>query len=127
MAYFKSARFLALLFLTVTLIIGCTAAIIVTKMNTQWAKFQDDFVFAEDRHETDAIQVSDETGASLGAAWIVRTHEERIGVFDINGKLEYMVDVYVITLPMSDQKLLNQGIYVSGQEQLTALMEDYTG
>ena len=128
MAYLKSGRFLVLLFLIVTLVVGCVSMIAVSRMSGQWRIFQERSLPAGYWEETQEVQAEDHHSAqSVSQAWIVRAHGEQIGVFDLNGELEYVVDVYLITLPDADQKLLRDGIYVFGQERLTALMEDYTG
>ena len=124
MEYLKSSRFLALLFFIFTLFICCIAMISISGMTSQWKAFREETLPA----------LSIENGSRINTAanqnheqWIVRAHDERIGVFNINGELEYIVDVYLITLPLADQQLLEEGIYVSDADQLTALMEDYTG
>lgn len=130
MEYFKSKRFLTLLYLTFTLTVGCVSMMVVSRMVGQWTTFKEKALPAGYLDEaSSAVQVSDgsEESQLSPTSWIVRAHDERIGVFDLSGQLQYVVDVYLITLPQADQELLKQGIYVSGQEQLTALMEDYTG
>lgn len=127
MEYFKTRRFLATLFLSVTLAVGCVATILVTRMLGQWNVFKEKALPSGylDEVDTAVAQGEDEMGAQ--ASWVVRAHDEKIGVFDINGELEYVVDVYLITLPQADQELLKQGIHVSDEAELAALMEDYTG
>ena len=127
MEYFKTRRFLATLFLSVTLAVGCVATILVTRMLGQWNVFKEKALPSGylDEVDTEVAQGEDEMGAQ--ASWVVRAHDEKIGVFDINGELEYVVDVYLITLPQADQELLKQGIHVSDEAELAALMEDYTG
>jgi len=120
MQYFKSARFLALLFLSFTLVIGCIAMITVTKASSQWRLFQEETLSAGTFNE-------DMQSSATNAHWIIRAHEDRIGVFKLNGELEYVIDVYLITLPAADQTILTDGIYISGEKQLAAFMEDYTG
>jgi hypothetical protein len=125
MVYFKSARFLVLLFLIVTLIVGCVAMILVTRVGHQWQTFREHALPAGYWDETEEMQISN--NAAPMEAWIVKAHGEQIGVFTLNGKLECVLDVYLITLPQADQALLREGIYVSGSDRLTALVEDYTG
>ena len=127
MEYFKTRRFLATLFLSVTLAVGCVANILVTRMLGQWNVFKEKALPSGylDEVDTEVAQGEDEMGAQ--ASWVVRAHDEKIGVFDINGELEYVVDVYLITLPQADQELLKQGIHVSDEAELAALMEAYTG
>ena len=128
MEYFKTRRFLVTLFLSVTLAVGCVATILVTRMLGQWSVFKEKALpagFWDETEDTDAVQREDESEAQ--ASWVVRAHDEKIGVFDANGELEYVVDVYLITLPQADRELLERGIWVSDEAELAALMEDYTG
>lgn len=124
MAYLKSGRFLALLFLIITLAVGCVSMIVVNRVSHQWNIFRERSLpagyWAETPADNHVTEIAEKT-------WIVKAHEEQVGVFDLNGELEFLLDVYLITLPDADQKLLREGIIVSGQEQLTALVEDYTG
>ena len=126
MEYLKSKRFLGLLFLIVMIVVGCISMISVSRMAVQWSSFFQKSISA-DGIELGTGHVSEQNTEETNSQWIVREYEERIGVFDLSGKLQYVVDVYLITLPVADQALLRQGIMVSGIDQLTALMEDYTG
>lgn len=129
MEYFKTRRFLATLFLSVTLAVGCVTTILVTRMLGQWNVFKEKALPAGYLDEVDdtAVAQGEDEADTPQASWVVRAHDEKIGVFDINGELEYVVDVYLITLPQADQELLKQGIHVSDEAELAALMEDYTG
>ena len=120
MQYFKSARFLVLLFSVFTLMIACISTIIATQTASQWHLIHENVL--------DAGMFDAEVQTSFEAPhWIIRAHEERIGVFRLDGELEYLIDVYLITLPEADQKLLKHGIYVAGEDQLASFIEDYTG
>ena len=123
MQYFKSERFLGMLYFVFILTVGCITAIIATESSGKWDLLQEKMVSAGyfDSDE-DPIQTSE-----YEKSWIIRTYDERIGVFDATGKLEYIVNVYVFSLPQSDQELLKNGILVSSEKELEALMEDYTG
>ncbi len=121
MEYFKSVRFLTLLFLIVTLIIGCLAMIGVSRVDLEMMQRES----LQAGYLDEGVPSTDE--ASRSDAWIVRAHDERIGVFALDGKLECVLDVYLITLPQADRELLQKGIYISGKDRLTALVEDYTG
>lgn len=123
MAFLKSSRFLLLLFLVTTLTVGCLSLIISTATAQHWKAIW---------HEDEIITGAMAQGASQEEqreifSWVIRSYEDRIGVFDLNGELEFVADVYIMTLPEADRKLLEQGIYVHGEHQLTAIMEDYTG
>ena len=58
--------------------------------------------------------------------WTVREYEGRIGVFSDDGTLCRVVDVYVKTLPETDRRLLGEGIRITGEEKLRAILEDYS-
>ncbi len=57
----------------------------------------------------------------------LREHDKKIGVFDNSGKLLETINVYVVSLPMTDRELLSEGISVCSRRELFALIEDYTG
>lgn len=122
MAYLKSVRFLMLLFLVVTIVIGCIALILVGRLNAQWRAFSEDAI-ATDSDELNALQESEHSED----IWIMKSYGEQIGIYKLNGELECVLDVYLITLPDADRELLENGIYVSGRDSLNALVEDYTG
>ena len=111
-----------LLFLIVTVVIGCIALILVGRLNAQWRAFTENAVPVE----SDEMSASHDNDKS-GDIWIMKAYGEQIGIYKLNGELECVLDVYLITLPDADQELLEHGIYVSGRDSLTALVEDYTG
>ncbi len=78
------------------------------------------YVFAQSPSDT-----SEKTEADT-RVWIVKEYEEMIGIFDENGGLVYSLDVYVKTLPEADRKLLREGIRITSEKQLRALIEDYS-
>lgn len=57
--------------------------------------------------------------------YLVREHEGIIGVFSLNGELEYTVEIYVKTLPEKDRQLLKSGIYAQNREELLEILGDY--
>jgi len=128
MEYLKTRRFLMTLYLSIALAIGCVTAILITRMLGQWNIFKEKALpagYLEEIENTEAVGEADETEKRV--SWVVRAHDEQIGVFDSEGELEYVVDVYLFTLPQADRELLEQGIHVYDEAELAALMEDYTG
>ena len=125
MGYLKSVRFLKMLFFIVTLVLGCLAMISVSQIEQEISR--EVSLQAESSDEASVSTATNQGAVSDMEAWIVKAYEERIGVFRLDGQLECVLDVYLITLPQVDQKLLRAGIYISGKDRLTALMEDYTG
>lgn len=59
--------------------------------------------------------------------WIVREHEERIGIFNSDNVLVHVIETHIKTLPAADRDLLREGIWVSSRKELLAIIEDYTG
>lgn len=58
--------------------------------------------------------------------YLLRTYDGKLAVFTSDLVQPDMVfDVYVRTLPVSDQKALEKGVRVETYEKLTALIEDY--
>ena len=125
MGYLKSVRFLKMLFFIVTLVLGCLAMISVSQIEQEISR--EVSLQAESSDEASVSTATNQGAVYDMEAWIVKAYEERIGVFRLDGQLECVLDVYLITLPQVDQKLLRAGIYISGKDRLTALMEDYTG
>ncbi len=58
--------------------------------------------------------------------WIVKEYFEQIGVFNEDGELVRMIEIYVKTLPEADRILLREGIKLNSDKALEALIEDYT-
>ena len=58
--------------------------------------------------------------------YIMREHEGQIGVFDENGTLLKIYEINLSLLPEYDQKLLENGIEIAGEQELRARIEDYT-
>ena len=67
---------------------------------------------------------STDTEEVLG--WILRAHQERIGIFREDGVLEQVLDIQIKTLPKADQFLLEEGIYAKDRDTLESLIEDYS-
>lgn len=76
------------------------------------------YVYTEVEPNTDDTTAQEST-------WVVREHEEKIGVFSEDGVLLRVVDVYTKTLPRADRVLLREGIAVTSRQDLYALMEDF--
>ena len=58
--------------------------------------------------------------------WLIREYEGRIGIFDEDGTLLDMIDIYVKTLPETDKRLLKDGIRITSEQALRAIIEDYS-
>ena len=59
--------------------------------------------------------------------YTVREYMDKIGIFDENGTLINVLEVYVKTLPEADKRMLSEGFQVVGIKQLNAIIEDYDG
>lgn len=69
-----------------------------------------------------------DTDATVNAAtYTVGILDGRIGIRDADGKLIDTLNVAVATLPRADRELLAAGITVYGEDELAALIEDYSG
>lgn len=59
--------------------------------------------------------------------YVVGVYEEKIAVFTQGDSVPIEVyDVYVKTLPVSDQNSLRKGISIQGKSELKRIIEDYT-
>ncbi len=56
----------------------------------------------------------------------LRAYGDKLAVFDEEGKIVQIIEVYMKTLPQADQLLLREGISVSSEQELLSLIEDYT-
>ena len=77
------------------------------------------YVYAEPQKESETTEVQQET-------WIVKEHEQRIGIFSEEGVLLEHLEIDTNTLPKADQGLLREGITVTSRSDLYALIEDYS-
>ena len=59
--------------------------------------------------------------------WIIREHEERIGIFNSENVLIHVIETHIKTLPVADRELLREGIWVNSRKELLSVIEDYTG
>lgn len=58
--------------------------------------------------------------------FLLRTYDGKLAVFTSDlVEPDLLFEVYVRTLPISDQKALEKGVRVETYEKLTALIEDY--
>ncbi len=58
--------------------------------------------------------------------YLMKNYGGRLAVFEAQQQSPLLVfDVYVNTLPEYDQQLLQEGISVEGEQQLTRIIEDY--
>ncbi len=58
--------------------------------------------------------------------FIAREYNGIIGIFNPDGALLRTVEVYTKTLPKTDQTLLREGIKLWSEDELRALIEDYS-
>ncbi len=72
-----------------------------------------------DKPSTEAVAPADE-------GYILREHEQIIGIFDSEGRLCGTVNLPTVTLPKSERDRLANGIKVGSQEELELLIESYS-
>lgn len=80
----------------------------------------------DNQQSTQDTQSSPDTTAPA-ALYTVRELDGRIGVFDANGAHVRTLNVAVATLPRADREQLAAGITLSSEQELMALIEDYSG
>lgn len=56
--------------------------------------------------------------------YLVKEFDGKIGIYK-NGDFQYMLEVFVFTLPENDKKLLHQGITVSSEQELNDILSSY--
>ncbi len=83
----------------------------------------------ETESESESIkqpQAAPETAVPT-ALYTVREIGGRIGIFDVGGALVRTLNVPVATLPRTDREQLAVGITIHSEEELQALIEDFSG
>ena len=93
---------------------------IVTEIETEW-------VYVEVTKENLNIVFPETTETEKPSFYTVKEYFERIGVFNEEGILVDVIDVYVKTLPKADRDQLGEGIEIYSERALRSLIEDYTG
>ena len=83
---------------------------------------------ATDPQETSHVYAKEKKEEKIkkSAPYYVKEYKGNIAVFEGSKKKPFKItNIAVGELPTEDQKLLKQGIEVSGQEELNNLIEDY--
>ena len=75
----------------------------------------------------DVEEETKEASAPPAVLFIAREYEEKIGIFDTDGRLIQTIDIYTKTLPKTDRALLREGIELRSEDELISLIEDYSG
>ena len=70
---------------------------------------------------------SPEESTVAAAVYTVKSVDGKIAIFDHSGALVRTLNVAVATLPRADREQLAVGIVINGEEELNALIEDYSG
>ena len=70
--------------------------------------------------------VATEVAESVFETLIIKEYGERIGIFNLDGELVYHLDVYTKTLPEADRRLLEEGFEIVDENQLAAIIQDYS-
>lgn len=69
---------------------------------------------------------SDAEASSAPAKYVVKAYKGLIAVFRVDEQDPFKVlDVSVDSLPYADQDMLNKGIYVANDQELSSILEDY--
>ena len=63
---------------------------------------------------------------NTSSLWLIKEHNEKIGIFDKNGALIKLIDVYTKTLPKNDRLELQKGFWVSSEKELYSIIEAYS-
>lgn len=78
----------------------------------------------EAKSEQDSPVFNDTPNVTEETEYLIKEFENKIGIYK-NGDFQYLLDVYVFTLPEYDKKLLHQGITVSSEQELTDILSSY--
>ena len=83
-----------------------------------------------EQESTDALKQdkpSPQESTVAAAVYTVKAVDGKIAIFDQSGALVRTLNVAVATLPRADREQLAVGIVINGEEELNALIEDYSG
>ena len=58
--------------------------------------------------------------------WLIKEHNEKIGIFDNDGRLIQVIDTYVKTLPKIDRDELKEGFWLNDKNKLYSVIEAYS-
>jgi len=58
---------------------------------------------------------------------ILKEYRGNIGIFSESGELLEIIDVAVVTLPVSERKRLENGIKARSDKEMRSLIEDFSG
>jgi len=117
-----SLLMLAILFLTLFTVKKSERSIDGQETDTLASQTEYVYVYVSPEDTSDDAP---DTSATYG--WIVREHEERIGIFNADNVLIHVIETHIKTLPVADRDLLREGIKVNSRKELLAIIEDYTG
>ena len=78
------------------------------------------YVYLENTYE------SETESEEKSGVWLITEHKERIGIFDRDGNMIKLIDIYIKTLPRNDQTELREGIWVSSEKELYSIIEAYS-
>ena len=92
------------------------------KQETVKTVYEQQYVYVEVTKESSATSEPENEDNGF---WIVKEHFGMIGIFDENGALTEVIEIYTKTLPETDRALLREGIKVTSRQSLDALIEDY--
>ena len=101
------------------------------------AKEQGDTVIEtviNERTNTEYIYVSKDSVPSTDKSdifedserYLIKEYMGKIGIFNAEGSLIDVIEVYTKTLPEADRRLLGEGFEVVGKKQLNSIIEDYS-
>ncbi len=76
--------------------------------------------------ETESTESDTTSPTSESVGWILKEYHGQIGIFQRDGTLIHVIDTYIKTLPEADRSMLGEGIYADTEQELRALIQDYS-
>jgi len=100
-------------------------AIAVTLFLTFFLLLNNRITKLHDNEPNEQTPVFNETeNSDAEEEYLIKEFNGKIGVYK-NGDFQYMLDVFVFTLPEYDKKLLSQGIKASSEQELNDILSSY--
>ena len=75
---------------------------------------------------TDTKDDDVDVDAKVTQSYLIKEYMGKVGIFEKDGSLVRVIEVYTKTLPEADRRLLGEGFEIVGDDQLNSIIEDYS-
>ena len=118
--FYIAAAIISLLFLVLTAAISFTFIFYVRNTDVTVPEADTIYVYVSADIEDSSEEEKNEYSR------FIKAYNGRIGIYDENGVLLQVIDVYTKTLPMLDQDELQEGFWIETEKELYSIIEAYS-